>query len=88
MFPFTEAPMALDFHEYSHKFTTYWIAACIGIHTFVMQCEGKEQEDTDSDFQDPFIAEGLSSSSDLEVTPQLPRRNINQHRLQSQVRKT
>jgi DDE superfamily endonuclease len=67
--------------EHSHKFATYWIAACIGIHAFAMQCESEEQEDTDSDFQDPFIAEGLSSSSDSEVTPQPPRRNISQYRL-------
>jgi hypothetical protein len=25
--------------ERSHKFATYWVAACITIHTFAMQCE-------------------------------------------------
>ena len=28
--------------ESSHKFTTYWIAGCIGIHVFAMQCEDEE----------------------------------------------
>ena len=28
-----------------------------------MQCEAKAQEDKDSEFEDPFIVEGLSSSS-------------------------
>jgi hypothetical protein len=57
--------------EQSHKFATYWIAACIGVHAFTMQCEDEEQEDVDSNFEDPFIAEGLlPSSSDSEPTPQ------------------
>ena len=47
-------------NEHSHKFTTYWIALCIVIHAFAMQCEAKEQEDEDSEFEDPFIVEGLS----------------------------
>jgi hypothetical protein len=47
----------------SHKFATYWVAACIGIHVFAMMCEDEErEEDPDQDFVDPFIAEGLSSS--------------------------
>lgn len=70
-------------NEHSHKFATYWIAACIGIHAFVMQCEDEEREDADSDFEDPFIAEGLSSSSDSEVAPQPPRGNVSQRRLHS-----
>jgi len=68
--------------ERSHKFATYWIAACIGVHAFAMQCEDEEWEDVDSDFEDPFIAEGLSlSSSDSEPTPQPHRGNISQCRL-------
>jgi hypothetical protein len=68
--------------ERSHKFATYWIAACIGVHAFAMQCEDEEQEDVDSDYEDPFIAEGLSpSSSDSEPTPQPRRGNISQRRL-------
>lgn len=47
----------------SHKFATYWVAACISIHTFAMMCEDEEREDdSDQDLVDPFIAEGLSSS--------------------------
>ena len=56
--------------EQSHKFATYWITVCIGVHAFAMQCENEEWEDVDSDFEDPFIAEGLSSSSDSELTLQ------------------
>jgi hypothetical protein len=68
--------------ERSHKFATYWVAACIGIHAFAMQCEDEEREGDDSDFEDPFIAEGLSSSSsDSEIAPQPPRGNASQRRL-------
>ena len=69
--------------ESSHRFATYWIAACIGIHAFAMQCEDEERDDADSDFEDPFIAEGLSpSDSDSDPAPQrLPRGNASQHRL-------
>jgi hypothetical protein len=54
----------------SHILATYWVAACIGLHSFAMQCEDKERElDSDnSGSEDPFIAEGLSfSSSDSDV---------------------
>ena len=67
--------------ERSHKFATYWIAACIGIHAFAMQCEAEEREEG-SDFEDPFIAEGLSSSSsDSDLPAQPARGNISQRRL-------
>lgn len=49
----------------SHQFATYWVAACIGLHAFAMQCEADERERNNSDDEeDPFIAEGLSSDSD------------------------
>jgi DDE superfamily endonuclease len=54
----------------SHILATYWVAACIGLHSFAMQCEDKERElDSDnSGSEDPFVAEGLSfSSSDSDV---------------------
>jgi hypothetical protein len=53
--------------EKSHKFATYWVAACIRMHAFAMQCEAEEQvEEGDGrdPSTDPFINEGLSSSSD------------------------
>jgi hypothetical protein len=59
----------------SHILATYWAAACIGLHSFVMQCEEKERElDSDnSASEDPFIAEDLSfSSSDSDVDPAQP----------------
>jgi hypothetical protein len=70
--------------ESSHKFATYWIAACIGIHAFAMQCEDEEQADADSNFEDPFIAQGLSlsdSDSDGSAPQRLPHGNASQHRL-------
>lgn len=54
----------------SHILATYWIAACIGLHSFAMQCEEKERElgSDDTASEDPFVAEGLSfSSSDTDV---------------------
>jgi hypothetical protein len=54
-------------NEKSHKFATYWISSCIGLHAFAMQCEDGENPDRDTtnhDTRDPFIDEGLSSSSD------------------------
>ena len=50
--------------ENSHKFATYWIVACIGIHSFAMTCEAEEKGDLSDD---SFIAQGASTdaSSDL-----------------------
>ncbi|KAJ7451320.1 hypothetical protein FB451DRAFT_1145709 [Mycena latifolia] len=51
--------------EKTHKFATYWVAACIGVHSFAMQREAEERgQDSDDDavMADPFIQEGLSSS--------------------------
>lgn len=59
----------------SHKFATYWIAACVAIHAFAMQCEADERAEEDSEYEDPFIAEGLSSDSDSDGRP--PPRNAN-----------
>lgn len=52
--------------ERSHKFATYWVAACIGIHTFAMSCEAEEQEEDDNigDADLDFIEEGLSDTDD------------------------
>lgn len=54
----------------SHQFATYWVAACIGIHAFAMQCEAEERARDNSvgdDDEDPFIAQGLSSDSDSDT---------------------
>lgn len=51
----------------THKFATYWVAACIGVHSFAMHCEEEErgsEADEDAVLADPFIGEGLSSDSD------------------------
>jgi hypothetical protein len=53
-------------NEKTHKFATYWVAACIGVHSFAMQCEDEERgagSDYEGPMADPFIEEGLSSSS-------------------------
>jgi len=34
-----------------------------------MQCEGDQREGTDSDDEDPFIREGISSDSDTDGNP-------------------
>jgi hypothetical protein len=55
--------------EKTHKFATYWVVACIGIHAFAMQCEAEEcgaDSDDDVAMADLFIREGLSSGSDSE----------------------
>ena len=50
-------------NEKMHKFATYWIASCVGLHAFAMQCESDENSNGEDNTQDPFIDEGLSSSS-------------------------
>lgn len=54
---------------------TFWITACIGVHSFAMQCEAEEREDDDWDvMQDPFIAEGLDTdTSDEDDNLEVPR---------------
>ena len=51
----------------SHVLATYWVAACIGIHSFAMQHEADERREdgraSDDEYQDPFINEGLSTAS-------------------------
>jgi hypothetical protein len=49
-----------------------------------MQCEEDERIDDDSEHEDPFIAEGLSSSSSDDDAPLLrPSRNPNLQRLRT-----
>lgn len=72
--------------EKTHKFATYWVAACIGVHSFAMQCEDEERPDSDEDaaMADPFIRDGLSSSSDSSANTSPARRGrASQTRLQS-----
>jgi hypothetical protein len=72
----------------THILATYWVAACIGVHSFAMQCEENERHFDNSDSNlsapdDPFIAEGLSSSSDPEIaTVTAPRASQMPNRLQ------
>lgn len=55
--------------ETTHKFATYWVVACVGVHSFAMRSEAEERGDSDEEavMADPFINEGLSSSSDSEA---------------------
>ena len=48
--------------EDAHKFATYWVLACVAVHNFALECEAQERSDDSAD-EDPFIQEGLSSSS-------------------------
>ena len=48
----------------SHKFATYWVACCIGVHVFAMACE--DAGESDGYDRQEFINDGLSSSSDSE----------------------
>ena len=58
-------------NEKTHRIGCYWVAACVGIHTFAMDCEAEEKvaaadyDDDELGFDyDPFIVEGLSSESE------------------------
>ncbi|KAJ7736985.1 hypothetical protein DFH07DRAFT_779520 [Mycena maculata] len=67
--------------EKTHKFATYWVAACVGVHSFAMRSEEEERGPDSAEeavMADPFIHEGLSSSSDSEANgapAAAPRRN-------------
>lgn len=60
--------------EKTHKLATYWVAACVGVHSFAMQSEAEERgpdSDEEAVMADPFIREGLSSSSDSDANAAL-----------------
>ena len=68
--------------ERTHKFATYWVLACIATHNFAMECESEERAEDESADEDPFILEGLSSSSEsdddpIRVVPTVGRRSLN-----------
>jgi hypothetical protein len=54
----------------AHIIAMYWVAACIGIHSFALKHEIQKNREQDPDFdennpyRDPFIYEGLSDSED------------------------
>ena len=48
----------------SHLIATYWVATCVILHAFTIQCEDDERLDAGDDegdvvMCDPFIVEGL-----------------------------
>lgn len=54
--------------EQSHKFATYWVVACIGLHSFAIDCE--EEENAESGHSNnSFIAQGLSSLTTSSSSP-------------------
>lgn len=58
--------------EKTHRFATYWIAACVALHAFAMRCEAEENEGQEELLlrtQSLFINEGLSSSSESDTRP-------------------
>ncbi|KAJ3719237.1 hypothetical protein C8R42DRAFT_738871 [Lentinula raphanica] len=50
----------------SHRFASFWVTGCIGVHSFAMQCKAEEWEhDEDWDFaEDPFVVQGLLPSEE------------------------
>ena len=54
----------------AHIMAMYWVAACIGIHSFALKHEIQQHREQDPDFNennpysDPFIYEGISYSED------------------------
>ncbi|KAI0699990.1 hypothetical protein BC835DRAFT_1266994, partial [Cytidiella melzeri] len=53
--------------EASHKFATYWIAACINLHAFAVQCEAEEHGDMVDEVgpnNDEFIVDGLDDQNE------------------------
>ena len=59
----------------SHKFATYWIAACISVHSFAIQCEAEEGSGYDTGIDQDFIAEGLSDNEDVNEAHRRRRQN-------------
>ncbi|KAF9470985.1 hypothetical protein BDN70DRAFT_820616, partial [Pholiota conissans] len=57
--------------EASHKFATYWVISCIGLHVFAMDCEVDEPASS-SNNEDPFVCLGLSTASDSDFQPSIP----------------
>ncbi|KAJ3564072.1 hypothetical protein NP233_g8537 [Leucocoprinus birnbaumii] len=45
----------------THKLATYWVLACVAVHSFAMEIEAEERGLSSADENDPFIVEGLSS---------------------------
>jgi hypothetical protein len=57
-----------------HVIATYWIAACIGVHSFALQCEEHEHQEAghfEEEWIDPFIVEGLDdiAGDDEDIGP-------------------
>jgi hypothetical protein len=73
----------------SHILATFWVAACIAVHSFAMQCKEYERRLDRSDSghsspEDPFVAEGLSSPSDSDAArTSFPRRTNRPTRLEA-----
>lgn len=63
--------------EATHKLATYWVAACIGLHSFALMCEEEDRAADEDVMNDPFIQEGFSSDDDLdEGVPVIPHAGV------------
>lgn len=69
----------------SHKFATYWVAACIGIHNFALKCEEEEQAADEDAADDPFVADGMSEEeeNDQDILQPVSQTTRSRRRLQS-----
>lgn len=55
----------------THRFATYWVIACIVVHTYAMRCEKEERGDDNESWDpldDPFLVQGLSVTQGHERT--------------------
>lgn len=50
-------------HADMHRIATYWVSVCIAVHTFCFRIEREEHGDDDQSYLDPFVDEGITTSS-------------------------
>jgi hypothetical protein len=55
--------------EKTHKYATYWIAACIAVHNFALRCEAEERAEDMALDDDPFFQECIGEEADEEDEP-------------------
>lgn len=46
-----------------HRIATYWISVCVAVHMFAFRVEKEECGVGDESYLDPFIEEGITTSS-------------------------
>jgi hypothetical protein len=64
--------------EKTHKYATYWIAACVAVHNFALRCEAEERAadetvDDDEFFRECIVQDSADESSALGSENEGPR---------------